>query len=295
MSKKDTQKYSAPKSMYVHVPFCKSICSYCDFTRVSYQEAMVDKWLVQIKKDLANVENKNLDTIYLGGGTPSCLSLKQLEELLVALDSFSVAKEYTIEVNPETLTNDKAKLLVEHGINRVSLGVQSFNDDLLRVISRKHTKNDVVNSISLLNDVGITNISVDLMYGLPTQTLQQLSDDLLFATSLEIKHVSIYSLTIEPNSVFGRNNVETIDMDLETDMYTKAIELLEKHGFLQYEISSFAKSGYESKHNLVYWHYEDFYGIGIGASGKEGNIRYSNISDYKSYLAGERKREVIDL
>ena len=295
MLKKDILKSESPKSMYVHVPFCQSICAYCDFTRVAYQEKTVSKWLIQIKKDLADVANKELTTIYLGGGTPSCLNIHQLEELLIALEGFDVAMEYTIEVNPETLTTDKAKLLVEHGVNRVSLGVQSFQDILLETINRKHRKKDIIRCVALLKEVGISNISIDLMYGLPNQSIEQFSQDLLFATTLDIKHVSIYSLTIEPNSVFGRTGVKQIDVDLEADMYEKAIEILVGNGFEQYEVSSFAKKGFESIHNLTYWQYEDFYGIGIGASGKEGNSRYTNIADFKSYLAGDCKKEIVQL
>ena len=295
MLKKDTLKSELPKSMYVHVPFCHSICAYCDFARVAYQEKIVSKWLIQIKEDLANVANKELTTIYLGGGTPSCLNYHQLEELLISLESFDGAMEYTMEINPETLTADKAKILVEHGVNRVSLGVQSFQDILLEAISRKHRKKDIISCIALLNEVGICNISIDLMYGLPNQSLEQFSQDLLFATTLDITHVSIYSLTIEPNSVFGRAGVKQINADLEADMYEKAIEILVKEGFEQYEVSSFAKQGFESIHNLTYWQYEDFYGVGIGASGKEGNNRYTNVNDFTSYLTGSCKKEIVEL
>ena len=294
MSKIDIQKNS-PKALYLHVPFCSSICAYCDFSRVNYNESITDKWLTQITNEVNEISSNKLDTLYIGGGTPTSLHYAQLEQLLILLSKFNVAKEYTIEINPETLDVKKAMLLSKYGVNRASIGVQSFNDELLKLMGRSHTADDISKCLQILNDLGITNISIDLMYGLPTQTLDMLKADLLYAVTLPIEHVSIYSLTIEPNSKFGRTNVQQIDNELETSMYELAISILTSYGFEQYEISSFAKNKSYSKHNKMYWHYEDFYGVGLGASGKIGNIRYTNKYDFTAYFDGENSKEIVEL
>lgn len=283
------------KALYVHVPFCEQICAYCDFFRGVYRENLANDWLKQILKDLSRL-NEKYATIYLGGGTPSCLSLEQLSTLLQAISPLKDDNaEFSMEVNVESLNEAKLALMVKYGINRISMGVQSFDDNLLAMMHRKHRYQDIINAIDLIHTYGIHNISLDLMYALPNQSMQHWQKDLEIITSLNIQHISLYSLTIEPNSYFGRNHIEKGDDELEADMYEYAIDYLESKGFKQYEISNFALLGYESKHNQMYWNYEDFVGIGCGASGKEEHIRYNNTTNFLTYFKDENEREEIHL
>lgn len=285
---------SKAKALYLHVPFCQHICAYCDFARSGYHEGLANKWLAQMKKDISTLAKDTLTTIYIGGGTPTALSYNQLDELLEALDPFRAnVLEYTIEVNPETLDEEKANILVKHGINRVSLGVQSFDDSLLDIINRRHKLSDIQNSLRLLHSVGIRNISIDLMYSLPSQTLEMWKSDLELASLLPITHISLYSLTIEEHSAFGRMHVKAQDNALEGEMYETAVTFLKNRGFDHYEVSNFSKEGNDSMHNKVYWHYDDFIALGCGASGKEGQVRYSIPFQIDSYIQGDLQREEI--
>ncbi|MEG2799397.1 MAG: radical SAM family heme chaperone HemW [Erysipelotrichaceae bacterium] len=274
------------QSLYVHIPFCQHICAYCDFFRCGYNEGLADRFLSALQIDLSNqVKEKQLKTIYIGGGTPSALNINQLETLLLMLKPFACeVKEYTMEANVESLNEEKLMLMKQYGINRISLGVQSLQESLLKIIERKHTLTQIIDCIATAHKVGIHNISIDLIYGLPTQTMKQWVDDLnQVIDHLSITHISLYALSIEENSAFGRSGVKNIDEDSEADMYEMAINKLVNHGFHQYEISSFALENSESQHNKAYWHYDDFYGVGCGASGKLNHQRYDmtrNIMDY---------------
>ena len=276
----------ACKACYVHVPFCQTICAYCDFTRCGYHKGLADKWLTAVEQEIEEKLQGSLETLYLGGGTPTALTLPQLEKLLQVLQPYSsTCKEFTIEANVESFSKDKIALCKRYGVNRVSLGVQSLQPSLLKVIERAHSKEDILHVLQDLHEAGIHNISIDLMYGLPTQTMQMWQEDLQeVVSSFPISHISLYALTIEKNAKFGRNQVQPADAGLEADMYEYAIDFLTSHGFVQYEISSFAKDGKESMHNKMYWTYEDFYGIGCGASGKQHHIRYDNTKSLQTYL-----------
>ena len=279
------------KSMYIHVPFCDSICAYCDFERCKRIEVLSRKWLNQIVKDIYDRKDENIETLYIGGGTPSCLSIDELDELLSVCDYFSPV-EYTIEANIENLSYDKILCMVKHGVNRISLGVQSLNDELIQIINRHHTSKMIFNKIDEIYNAGIKNISVDMIYGLPHQTLDIWLQDLYkLAINPKISHISIYSLTIEKNSQFGRNGVEKVSDELDEQMYFKAIECLEKHGFMQYEISNFCRKNKESKHNTTYWEYEDFIGLGCGAYGKENHIYYHYPFRINEYINNSLKKE----
>ena len=282
------------KAMYVHVPFCASICAYCDFTRVKYTSVLFDKWFSKIKEELSCVVG-NLSTIYIGGGTPTVLSELQLDLFLGLLDRFSGVKEYTIEVNPETMSYEKCLVLKKHGVNRISMGVQSFQTHLLKMMDRKHSKDDILQCLSWFEEVGITNCSIDLMYGLPKQSMEDWQKDLEVACSLDVSHISLYSLTIEPNSKFGRWGVEPCDGDLEFEMYECAIEYLANNGFEHYEVSNFARDGKCSRHNIAYWKYDDFYGIGLGSSGKLGDYRYTQSMNFVQYFEGNYELELVEL
>lgn len=283
--------------MYVHVPFCKSICYYCDFTHMVYREDMVEEWLNALQKELQHKDiHAQVSTVYIGGGTPTCLSSDQLERLLSLLDVYTTnAEEYTIEVNPETLDEEKVKILQTHGINRVSMGLQTSNTRLLQQLGRKHTYTTVQQAIQMLHNARIDNISLDIMYSLPDQTLEDLQKTVKDAIALQPKHLSLYSLTIEENTVFGKTGVEALDEDREADMYEWICQYLPSHGFRQYEVSNFCQEGYASKHNLGYWYYDDFYGISCGASGKEGNCRYDNTKSLMAYLKDPCAKETVVL
>ncbi len=273
------------KSMYVHVPFCENICSYCDFKRFGYNSVLVKKWLIALKEEIKGYNiNENLETIYIGGGTPSALSYDELNQLLQIIQPYSNnVVEYTIECNPESVDNDKILLLKQYKVNRISLGVQSFDSKLLKLMNRKHDTKTVIDVINMFRQNDITNISIDLMYSLPFQSIKMFEHSLNMVKQLNITHISLYSLTIEENSQFKKQKLDKLDDDIECDMYLMAIKTLSSFGFTQYEISNFSLIGYKSKHNLAYWNYDDFYGISIGASGKINNIRYDNTGNFIEY------------
>lgn len=271
-------------SVYVHIPFCSSICYYCDFCRILYQDKIKNQWLDRIIEEIQEKDLGSIDTLYFGGGTPSVLSEKDFERLANCFRAnLSEEFEWTVECNPDSVTDQKAALYKRLGVNRISLGVQSFEESVLRSIGRKHTVKDVYRAIELFRQNGIHNISVDLIFGLPGQKLEDLKKDLDCFFSLNLDHLSIYSLQIEENSVFGKKGISSCDEDLEADMYEYIRRECLQHGFEHYEISSYARSGKYSRHNLTYWNDSDFIGIGCGASGKENGIRYSNTNSIKSY------------
>lgn len=274
------------QACYLHVPFCRHICAYCDFTRCGYHETLADKWISAVVKEIQEKLQAPLKTMYIGGGTPSALSYEQLNVLLTALDPYiQECEEYTMEANIESFSEDKIALCYRHGVNRISLGVQTLQPKLLNIIERKHTKEEVLSKIKEIKKNGIDNISIDLIYGLPEQTMTMWKEDLEeIVTNFPIEHISLYALTIEEHSKFGRMGVKNIDPEVEEDMYAFAQEYLPKHGFYQYEISNFSKQGKESKHNCMYWKYEDFYGIGCGSSGKEQHVRYDNTKNIHTYI-----------
>ena len=273
------------KHLYIHVPFCNSICFYCDFAHQVYESKLVDKWLDRLEREVQDNCNNQYETIYIGGGTPSCLSYAQLDKLLSLIRPFSEEViEYTIEVNPESLDDKKIQLLRKYNINRVSIGVQSSDDDMLKSLNRKHTFGDVIKCVKNLKENNINNISVDLIYSLPGQSIEMLKQSIDDILLLEIPHISIYSLTIEENSVFGKRKVESLDSDIEADMYELIEKELTSNGYIHYEVSNYCKEGYESKHNMGYWVYDDYLGLSLGASGKIGNNRYTNTRSFDKYL-----------
>lgn len=275
------------QSAYIHVPFCKDICAYCDFTRCRYHAGLADRWGSCIEKEIKEkLAAARLRTLYIGGGTPSALSLLQLERLLKAVHPYlSEVEEFTIEANPDSFTPDKIALCKKYGVNRVSLGVQTLQPKLLQSIHRQHTAEEVLKRLQQIKAGGISNISIDLIYGLPNQTMAQWIQDLsTCVTQLDVQHISLYSLTIEEHSEFGRKNIQPMEEDLEADMYEYAVAYLKEAGFEHYEISNFAKEGKRSQHNMTYWQYDDFIGIGMGASGKRQHCRYDNTKNMQTYF-----------
>ncbi|NUK30876.1 oxygen-independent coproporphyrinogen III oxidase [Parageobacillus sp. VR-IP] len=285
------------KSAYFHIPFCAQICYYCDFNKVFFQGQPVDEYLQamerEMKKTVEVFPAERLDTLFVGGGTPTVLEMKQLDFLLESIyKHFRFSKdevEFTFEANPNELSKEKLQLLKAAGVNRLSFGVQTFHDSLLKTIGRTHRYDDVMRTISLAKEAGFDNISIDLMYGLPNQTLQQFQEDLEIAFSLDIQHISAYSLIIEPKTIFynlwRKGTLLLPSEEEEAEMYEEAMRQMELHGYQQYEISNYARPGFQSRHNLTYWNNEEYYGIGAGAHSYVNGVRRVNIGPIKQYIA----------
>lgn len=276
----------SPQALYIHIPFCNVICGYCSFTRFGYQEKLADHYLERLIEDLARV--KEVETIYIGGGTPTALTLSQLDRLLSAISPLiKNAQEITIEANPDSLTDDKIDCLIQHGVNRVSLGVQTTDNQMLKCIGRIHSFEKVIDRVLALRTKDLPNITMDLMYGLPNQTLEDVINDLDKLLELKPVHLSLYALTIDENTAFFNRNIKAAPSELETQMYLEILKRLTTAGYQHYEIANFALEGYESLHNKHYWQYDDFYGVGVGASGKEQHVRYTNTVKLDQYLKKE--------
>lgn len=286
------------KGLYVHIPFCESICHYCDFAKqVPKNQALVDQYLdALIAEIMANKDHfESIETIYIGGGTPSMLTVEQLEKLFKTL-ALIKPSEYTIEVNPESYDKQKGELMAKYGVNRVSLGVQTFKSSLLEAINRKHQASDVDKVINDLREKGIVNISIDLIYAIPGQTLADLKDDLEQIEKLDIKHISCYSLILEDKTYFYhqflRGKFKPSDQDLEAEMFIFIQKRLKEMGFTHYEISNYAKPGYASKHNLIYWTLGEYIGVGSGAHGFVNGVRTYNNRALNQYFKNYRKEEI---
>ncbi|MFC5681157.1 radical SAM family heme chaperone HemW [Streptococcus downii] len=280
-----------PTSAYVHIPFCTQICYYCDFSKVFIKNQPVDSYLEHLLKEFRSYDIQKLRTLYIGGGTPTALSAPQLELLLDGLTKnldLSVLEELTIEANPGDLDADKIAVLKQSPVNRVSLGVQTFDDKMLKKIGRSHLEKDIYENIDRLKLVGFDNISIDLIYALPGQTMAQVKDNVAKAISLDIPHMSLYSLILENHTVFmnrmRRGKLPLPKEELEAEMFEYIIAELERAGFEHYEISNFSKLGFESRHNLMYWDNAEYYGIGAGASGYVDGVRYKNHGPIRHYL-----------
>lgn len=288
------------KGLYIHIPFCEHICFYCDFAkRVAKNREMIDEYLVYLKQEFDQIPSseKQVDTIYIGGGTPSMLDSNQLTTLFEMFKDLKPI-EYTIEVNPESYTHEKGLLFKQYGINRVSLGVQSFEKNILDYIGRKHTNDQVLFTIQDLNAIGIDNISIDLIFAIPGQTMASIEHDLDMVSTLPIKHISYYSLILEEKTVFYhqylKKQFRKTDIDLEADMYEYILKRLNELGFTQYEISNFAKDDHTSKHNQLYWSMQPYIGIGAGAHGFDGKIRYQNQRLINKYYESRRELDYIE-
>ncbi len=281
-----------PTSAYVHIPFCTQICYYCDFSKVFIKNQPVDSYLEHLLEEFQSYDIQKLRTLYIGGGTPTALSAPQLEMLLKGLTKnldLSVLEELTIEANPGDLDADKIAVLKNSAVNRVSLGVQTFDDKMLKKIGRSHLEKDIYENIDRLKLAGFDNISIDLIYALPGQTMEQVKENVAKAIGLDIPHMSLYSLILENHTVFmnrmRRGKLPLPKEELEAEMFEYIIAELERAGFEHYEISNFSKSGLESRHNLMYWDNAEYYGIGAGASGYVNGVRYKNHGPIRHYLS----------
>lgn len=276
-------------SVYIHIPFCEHICTYCDFAKRYYNEELAFNYLEALEKEIKlKYHNEKIKTLYIGGGTPSSLSYVNLKKLMKIVQIFNFDKniEFTFEVNPENIDEEKLVLLKENGATRISIGVESTNEKFLKYLGRHHNFSLVREKILLMKKVGFDNINVDLIYALPNETISDLEKDLENLISLDIKHISTYSLEIHKNTFLGIQKEENISEDLDSDMYLFICNYLKKNNFSHYEVSNFCKNNSFSLHNLVYWHNERYYGFGIGAASYIDNIRYTNTRSMKDYLDG---------
>ncbi|WP_041121219.1 radical SAM family heme chaperone HemW [Jeotgalibacillus alimentarius] len=288
---------------YIHIPFCHHICHYCDFNKVFMKNQPVDRYIEMLIREMETVHTHSepMKSIFVGGGTPTALDAKQLAKLCEGISrvfKISESTEYTFEANPGDLSKDKISVLKAHGVNRLSFGVQSFNDRLLEKIGRNHRTEDVYRSIREAREEGFSNISIDLIYALPEQTLEDFEDTVDRALDLDLPHYSGYSLIVEPKTVFynlmRKGRLPLPGEDTEAAMYDLLMGKMASKGIHQYEISNFSKQGYESLHNLTYWNNEAYYGFGAGAHGYLNGVRYSNIGPVSKYIQAveEGKRPV---
>ena len=272
-------------SLYIHIPFCNKICDYCDFTKLQYFRNFAVDYLKALKDELASCDIKDLKTIYVGGGTPTASDDDLFLELLQMIDPYvEGVKEYTFEANPESLSLEKIKMLKEHGVNRISLGVQTTNDAILKAVNREHSFEQVKTAIKNLKEVGINNINVDLILGLPHTSEKILKEDLNNILSLDVKHVSCYGLTVNPHTALFNKGFKEPEGDLLRAYYDIVEEILTSSGFIHYEVSNWAKPGFQSEHNLTYWRNEQYFGVGLGASGYIAETRYKNTVNLSQYL-----------
>ena len=280
------------KSVYIHIPFCKNICSYCDFCKVIYNKKWINDYLDSLEYEIKNnYKGEVLDTLYVGGGTPSSLDKEELNRLFSIIKIFKLNKKYefTIECNIEDITEDKLQLLKENNVNRLSIGVESFNDKYLKYLNRNYKSNIIFDRINLSKKY-FNNINIDLIYAIFNQTLDELKEDIDKIKALDVQHVSCYSLMLENNTKLSINKVKEIDSDLDYEMY----KLINKEfigTYDHYEVSNYSKKGYESKHNLVYWLNNEYYGFGLSSSGYINNIRYTNTKNLTKYLAKNYDKE----
>lgn len=276
-------------SVYIHIPFCEQICSYCDFTKRFYHEEIASNYLDALKKEIIeNYHEEIVKTIYVGGGTPSSLSIKNLIKLKDIIQIFKRNHnyEFTFEVNPENIDKDKLALLIEMGVNRISMGVESTQKKYLEYLGRHHDFKMVQEKIALIKEMGIKNINVDIIYALSNQTIDDVKIDLDNIMSLDVNHISAYSLEIHDNTLLKIRNQKSIIEDIDSDMYYFICNYLKEKGFTHYEVSNFCKHNTYSTHNLVYWNNEEYYGFGLGAAGYFENIRYENTKNMAKYLEG---------
>lgn len=286
-----------PLGLYIHIPFCKSKCAYCDFYSLAHSEERMDAYCAALKSDLIRwsdaAKGYSVDTVYFGGGTPSYLGASRLASLLeTVLTRYRVAPdaEITFEANPDSARDvDALKTLRSAGFNRISLGAQSFDDGELREIGRIHTASEIARSVDAARTAGFENVSLDLIYGLPRQTMARWRENLTAALALAPEQLSCYALKVEEGTplYLRRESAELPDDDAQADFYLETVRLLAQHGYAQYEISNFARPGFASRHNLKYWTLGEYLGFGPGAHSDFDGRRFALARDLSAYLAGK--------
>lgn len=284
-------------SVYLHIPFCANICTYCNFSKFFYNEKVVWEYLNSLEMEIkTRYRGEVIKTLYIGGGTPSSLNIRQLEKLFSLINIFKLDSkcEFTIEVNPENITLEKLELFKKNKVNRISIGIQSTISKNLKYLGRNHDYKLIKEKIALIKQY-INNINVDLIYALKGESLKDLEKDLNNILKLEVNHISTYSLIIEEHTILKIRNQKNICEELDYQMYVLICKKLKENGYIHYEISNFAKPGYESKHNLVYWNNDYYYGFGLAACSYLKNQRLTNTKTLKEYLQGNYLKEIENL
>lgn len=282
-------------SLYIHIPFCKSKCAYCDFLSFADKDGKIEDYinalLAELKLYKERLSNYEIRTIFIGGGTPTNIDAVYIEKILVYInENYNVEnlEEVSIESNPGTLNREKIKTYIKSGINRVSLGVQSLNNDILSSIGRIHSSKDFYDSYKLLRKMGIENINVDLMFGLPSQSMEDVIYSLEEMIDLGVKHISYYGLILEEGTrlydLYQRDRIVLPTEEKEREMYHNIVKILNNNGYTHYEISNFSLTGYECKHNLVYWDINPYLGVGLNSHSNMGGKRFSNTIDIEEYI-----------
>lgn len=289
--------------LYIHIPFCKKICPYCDFCKTVSNEERQYNYIEALLKELKlkNLKNYKFDTVYIGGGTPSSLDTKLLDNFLKELNKFldfKKVKEFTIETNPNDLDEDFIKIIANNNINRVSIGVQTFNPKLQKIIDRYINIEDLYTKIELLNKYNINNVNVDMIYAIPTQTIEDLKFDLEILSKLKIEHISYYSLILEEKTIFNylykNNKLQLVDENDEVKMFHYICNYLNKYGFKRYETSNFSKKNFQSIHNLIYWNCDEYLSLGASGSSYFENKRFTTTSNISKYIFNIN-RNIIEL
>ena len=286
------------ESVYIHIPFCKKICSYCDFCKVIYYGPWITQYLNSLVKEInERYTGELIRTLYIGGGTPSALDTKDLKYLFDILGKFNFSSdlEFTFECNLDDITEELLILLKDHNVNRLSIGIESFNEDKLKFMNRSHSFEQAKDKMKLIRKLGFNNVNIDLIYGIPNETLKDLKKDLDLILKLEPEHISTYSLIVEDNTMIGINGVLPIKEELDASMYEYICDKLDLKKYNHYEVSNFALKNYECKHNLTYWNNEEYYGFGVGAHGYIHGVRYENTRSLTNYIKGKYvlKEEVL--
>ncbi len=282
--------------VYIHIPFCASKCGYCDFCSLANQDKLMPHYqnalLIQMREAFPRLREYYIDTVYFGGGTPSYYGAARIVELMQELkrtDRLLRRSEVTVECNPDSVRRHDLRELRKEGVNRLSLGAQSANDEILRLIGRRHTWRQVELAVRRARRAGFRNISLDLIYGLPSQTKEDWADTLAKAIALRPTHLSCYGLRLEEGTPMYKSYLDSPLIpsdDDQADMYLYAVDFLERHGYRQYEISNFARPGYESRHNLKYWRLQDYVGFGAAAHSNLAGVRYSYVRNVRGYISG---------
>lgn len=278
--------------LYLHIPFCQKKCHYCDFLTFANMDDKMDEYVDYLCKEIALYQGHpaQIDSLYFGGGTPSYLSSQQMAQIMAAVyRHFNLSDdcEISIEMNPESITAGKLTTYLEYGFNRFSMGVQSFDDQVLKLMGRLHNRQTVFDKVDLMQSMGIDRLGIDMMFGNPKQTMTVLQEDVRLAMTLPIHHISYYSLMIKERTPFQRwvltGQIKLIEDEEERSMYHYIQDQLAQYGFHQYEISNFAKPGYESRHNKKYWQLENYLGLGLGASSNIDLDRFVNHRRFADY------------
>ena len=293
--------------IYIHIPFCKQKCYYCDFVSYANKEEKIQEYIKCLQKEIGIESEKykneeyEITTIYIGGGTPSFIDASYIERIINTIkQNYKLYEnpEITIEVNPGTTNEEKIKKYKDIGINRISIGLQTTKDNLLKQIGRIHTYEEFLKCYQIVQKIGIDNINVDLMLGLPNQTLEDLKESLREVINLKPNHISLYSLILEENTVLenkvSKNELELPSEDIERKMYWETKKILEQNGYIHYEISNFAKKEYESKHNLNCWNQKEYLGFGVAAHSYIKNKRYCNTNNIEEYIKNVQNGKILN-